>query len=106
MRDLQIVFGFEEPQAVYKWQSGKNLPGVDNLYALGVLLDGIIVSRTIHLNQYKTEQQAEACCSVLYWGYSCSFATHTAQRGSACISALICFFSGIFHQGQSSAVLR
>ena len=39
VRDLQNWFGFEEPQAIYKWQKGKSLPTVDNLYALGMLLD-------------------------------------------------------------------
>ena len=39
VRDLQNWFGFEEPQAIYKWQKGKSLPTVDNLYALGVLLE-------------------------------------------------------------------
>ena len=39
VRDLQRFFGFEEPQAIYKWQQGKSLPTVDNLYALSTLLD-------------------------------------------------------------------
>lgn len=39
VRDLQQFFGFEEPQAIYKWQRGQSLPTVDNLYALSVLLD-------------------------------------------------------------------
>ena len=39
VRDLQQFFGFEEPQAIYKWQRGKSLPSVDNLYALSTLLD-------------------------------------------------------------------
>ena len=26
VRDLQKYFGFEEPQAIYKWQKGKSLP--------------------------------------------------------------------------------
>ena len=37
VRDIQSFFGFEEPQAVYKWQQGKSLPTVDNLLALSVL---------------------------------------------------------------------
>ena len=41
VRDLQDWFGFEEPQAIYKWQKGKSLPTVDNLYALGALLEDI-----------------------------------------------------------------
>ena len=39
VKDLQEYFGFEEPQAIYRWQYGKTLPSVDNLYALSVLLD-------------------------------------------------------------------
>ena len=38
VRDLQRYFGFEEPQAIYKWQRGLSLPSVDNLYALSALL--------------------------------------------------------------------
>lgn len=26
VRDLQSWFGFEEPQAIYKWQKGESLP--------------------------------------------------------------------------------
>ena len=38
VRDLQGYFGFEYPQAIYKWQHGKCLPTVDNLLALARLL--------------------------------------------------------------------
>jgi len=38
LRDMQQWFNFEEPRAIYKWQSGKTLPTVDNLYALSALL--------------------------------------------------------------------
>lgn len=30
--DIQIVFGFHSPQAIYKWQSGAALPTVDKLH--------------------------------------------------------------------------
>lgn len=36
--DLQRYFGFEAPQAIYKWQTGQSLPNIDNLYALSRLL--------------------------------------------------------------------
>ena len=39
VRDIQAWFNFEEPRAIYKWQSGQTLPSVDNLYALSVLLE-------------------------------------------------------------------
>ena len=59
VRDLQHYFGFEEPQAIYKWQRGKSLPSVDNLYALSALLqvpmNEIIIS-TSHI--VSLEQQA------------------------------------------------
>ena len=39
VRDLQQYFGFEEPQAIYKWQRGETLPTVENLAALACILD-------------------------------------------------------------------
>lgn len=36
--DMQEYFGFEAPQAIYKWQKGQSLPSTDNLLALGKLL--------------------------------------------------------------------
>lgn len=66
VRDIQAFFGFEEPQAIYKWQRGKSLPTVDNLYALGVLLEvpmeEILVSAKPKLNIARLGEQAEACC--------------------------------------------
>ncbi len=38
VRDLQAVFGFSTPQAIYKWQNGASLPTVDNLIVLAALL--------------------------------------------------------------------
>lgn len=38
VHDLQIVFGFNSPQAIYKWQNGAALPTVDNLIVLAALL--------------------------------------------------------------------
>lgn len=64
VKDLQQYFGFEEPQAIYKWQRGKSLPSVDNLYALSVLL-GVPMNEILisHPNTASFEQQASACCS-------------------------------------------
>ncbi|HAG56517.1 MAG TPA: hypothetical protein DCL14_00615 [Ruminococcaceae bacterium] len=72
VRDLQNWFGFEEPQAIYKWQKGKSLPTIDNLYALGALLDvpidDILVSSTPQRHLTVTGQQAETCCPDLLPG--------------------------------------
>ena len=52
VKDLQAYFGFECPQAIYKWQWGHSLPSVDNLFALSKLLntsiDEILVEGTCH----------------------------------------------------------
>ena len=38
VRDLQDVFGFGNPQAIYKWQHGTAMPTIDNLVVLAALL--------------------------------------------------------------------
>lgn len=48
VRDVQEACGFERPQAVYKWLSGKSLPTIDNMLILSKLLhtpiDNILVT--------------------------------------------------------------
>ena len=50
VRDLQTIFGFATPQAIYKWQHGSAMPTIDNLVVLsmifGVTMDDIIVVDT------------------------------------------------------------
>ena len=47
VRQLQDIFGFGTPQAIYKWQQGVALPNIDNLVILaalfGVKVDDILV---------------------------------------------------------------
>ena len=47
VKDLQDIFGFATPQAIYKWQQGAALPTIDNLVVLAavlqVRLDDILV---------------------------------------------------------------
>ena len=47
VKDLQDVFGFTTPQAIYKWQRGTAMPTLDNMVALaavfGVTIDEILV---------------------------------------------------------------
>ena len=37
VRELQDIFGFATPQAIYKWQQGVALPAIDNLVVLAAL---------------------------------------------------------------------
>lgn len=47
VKDLQDIFGFGTPQAIYKWQHGTALPTIDNLVVLaavlGVKVDDVLV---------------------------------------------------------------
>ena len=38
VRDIQDACGFENPQAIYKWISGRTLPSLDNFIILSRLL--------------------------------------------------------------------
>ena len=47
VKELQNIFGFGTPQAIYKWQHGTALPTVDNLVLLSAIfkvsIDEILV---------------------------------------------------------------
>lgn len=47
VKDLQDIFGFATPQAIYKWQHGTTLPTIDNLVVLAAVfhvhMDEILV---------------------------------------------------------------
>ena len=49
VRDLQDIFGFSTPQAIYKWQRGDAMPTLDNIVVLAavfcVTVDDILVFR-------------------------------------------------------------
>ena len=46
VKDMQMVFGFTTPQAIYKWIHGTAMPTIDNLVILakmfGVTMDDIV----------------------------------------------------------------
>jgi transcriptional regulator with XRE-family HTH domain len=48
VKELQDVFGFATPQAIYKWQHGTALPTIDNLVVLSAVfqtrIDDILVT--------------------------------------------------------------
>ncbi len=54
--DLQKACGFERPQAIYKWLSGKSLPSMDNMVIIRIILhttiDDILV---INTDEYDNE---------------------------------------------------
>ena len=70
--DLQEYFGFEAPQAIYKWQAGKSLPSTDNLFALshllGVPIDEILIPIKPRLKSLPQEDSCgvDSFLGVLY----------------------------------------
>ena len=79
VRDLQQFFGFEEPQAIYKWQRGQSLPTVDNLYALSALLDvpmnDILVAASIPKHKLHTASGRPEPAALVFL-----FRHHRARR--------------------------
>ena len=60
VKDLQDIFGFATPQAIYKWQRGESLPSFDNMYAMAcyfnVKIDDILVGN-----------RQEFFCLFIHW---------------------------------------
>lgn len=50
VKELQDLFGFATPQAIYKWQHGTTMPTIDNLVVLAAIfqvrIDDILVINT------------------------------------------------------------
>ncbi len=57
VRDLQEIFGFATPQAIYKWQHGTALPTVDNLLVLAAVLD-------VHIEDILAVRQVQPAASA------------------------------------------
>ena len=108
VRDLQEYFGFEEPQAIYRWQYGKTLPSVDNLYALsailGVPMNSILVPVSRQSTAQTEKQQEIPAASALSGSvheevrvcdadffFLCGFSHHEDDVGLLCIFADCCF---------------
>ena len=52
VKDMQMVFGFATPQAIYKWIHGTAMPTIDNMVILaamlGVTIDEIVIVDTFN----------------------------------------------------------
>ena len=66
--ELQEFFGFEHPNAIYKWQKGDSLPTVDNLLALSVIFK-------ISMNDILVYEGQDFLCPFLYLflNHRCNF---------------------------------
>ena len=75
VRDVQQYFGFEQPQAIYKWQYGQSLPSVEHLYALSRLLDTPMESILVEMDQDASIFPALRPCPA-----NASFLLHPAAK--------------------------
>jgi len=66
VRDLQDFFGFEAPQAIYKWQRGESMPSVDNFLALSELfrltINEIVVYRDNKNDELRFSRDMKEYC--------------------------------------------
>ena len=65
VREIQEVFGFETPQAIYKWQRGATLPSIENLLALSRLFNTTIEDIIQELGE-----DDKSSPSVILWTYT------------------------------------
>ena len=76
VRDLQDVFGFGTPQAIYKWQHGECLPTVDNLLALARLLRVPMEDLLVYEDQEVSPVLGMTKASLFPYNHSCFTACH------------------------------
>ena len=100
VRELQAYFGFEYPQAIYKWQHGECLPSVDNLLALARLLKVSMEDLLVYEDQevfpflkairikpilnYRFNAKHKKTC----YSYTCRGANDTEKKASPLAKAL------------------
>lgn len=73
VKEIQYFLGFSTPQSVYHWFDGRNLPSLDNLYALSELfqvpMDELIVGNREYQSgesSNKTDEKSENVSKVLF----------------------------------------
>lgn len=64
VHDIQNIFGFEYPQAIYAWEQGKSVPTIDNLLILAtifnVAVEEIIITHIVEI-ELASSVQIAAC---------------------------------------------
>lgn len=56
VKELQSILGFDNPQAIYNWEKGRNMPSIDNLLVLseifGVSINEIVGKSFVEESMY------------------------------------------------------
>ena len=61
VKQLQDLFGFSTPQAIYKWQHGAALPSVDNLVALSAIFEVSVEEILVMERDSEIEDEIDDC---------------------------------------------
>ncbi|MBE5924383.1 MAG: helix-turn-helix transcriptional regulator [Lachnospiraceae bacterium] len=69
VKDIQRFLGLETPQSVYHWLNGRNMPTIDNLYALSELFQMPIDTIIIGNRKFNTDQNKSII--EVYENYIC-----------------------------------
>lgn len=69
VKDIQQFLELETPQSVYHWMNGRNMPTIDNLYALSELFHMPIDAIIIGNRKYTPDQNK--CNIEIYENYNC-----------------------------------
>ena len=49
VKELQGLLGFDNPQAIYNWERGRNMPSIDNLLVLSEIF-GVSINEIVGKN--------------------------------------------------------
>ena len=60
VRELQVSFGFTNPQSIYSWLNGHSLPTIDNLIILAAVL-GTTIDEIIAVDTDEPEESEISC---------------------------------------------
>lgn len=60
VRELQVIFGFTNPQSIYSWQNGSSLPTIDNLIILAAVL-GTTIDEIIAIDTDDSDEEERSC---------------------------------------------
>lgn len=60
VRELQVIFGFTNPQSIYSWQNGNSLPSIDNLIILAAVL-GTTIDEIIAIDTDDSDEEERSC---------------------------------------------
>ena len=64
VREIQNIFNFSSPEAIYAWEKGKYLPTIDNMVVIasvyGVTIDKIVITKIVEIEVETNIREVES----------------------------------------------